>query len=106
MFKKEFNKEYLTETYRKQKKAFFVNLVQGSMIVREYTKKFEDLYKYAKEVYPTEEMKSEKFWDGLHISLHGKLNLYAGTSFRGWAKKAIEEERLDKEFETASHVKS
>ena len=35
--------------------------MQGSMTVREYTDKFEDLYKYAKDVYPTEKMKSEKF---------------------------------------------
>ena len=83
VFKEEFNKEYLTETYWKQKKVSFVNLVQGSMTVREYTDKFEDLYKYAKDVYPTEEMNNKKFWDGLHISLRGKLNFYAGTSFRG-----------------------
>ena len=61
VFKEEFNKEYLTETYRKQKKTSFMNLVQYSMNVREYIDKFEDLYKYAKNVYPTEEMKSEKF---------------------------------------------
>ena len=92
--------------YQKQKKASFVNLMQGSITVREYTNKFEDLYKYAKDVYPTEEMKSEKFWDVLHISLRGKLNLYAGKSIRGWVEKAMEQERLDKELETASHVKS
>ena len=106
VFKEEFNKEYLTEIYRKQKKASFVNLMQGSMTVREYTNKFEDLYKYTKEVYPTEEMKSEKFRDGLHISLRGKLNLYASSYFRGWVKKAMEQERLDKELETTSHAKS
>ena len=72
------------------------------MTVREYTDKFEDLYEYAKDVYPTEEMKSEKFWDGLHISLHGKLNLYAGTSFKGWVDKAMDQERLDKELDYKS----
>ena len=54
------------------------------MTVREYTDKFEDLYKYVKDIYPIEEMKSEKFKDGLHVSLRGKLNLYVGTTFRGW----------------------
>ena len=76
------------------------------MTVREYTDKYENLYKYAKDVYPTEEMKNEKFRDGLHISLRGKLNLYDGKSFRGWVKKAMEQERLDKELETVSRVKS
>ena len=51
-------------------------------------------------------MKSEKFWDGLHISLCGKLNLYAGTSFRGSFEKAMEQERLDRELETVSRANS
>ena len=58
--------------------------------MREYVDKFEDLYKYAKDIYPTKERKSEKFKESLHISLRGKLNLYAGTTFRGWVKKAME----------------
>ena len=35
------------------------------MTVREYTDKFEDLHKYVKDMYPMEEMKSEKFMDEL-----------------------------------------
>ena len=31
--------------------------------------KFEDLYKYAKDIYPIEEKKSEKFRDGLRVFL-------------------------------------
>ena len=38
-----------------------MNMVQGSMIVKEYTDKFENLYKYGKDVYPTEELESENF---------------------------------------------
>ena len=75
------------------------------MTVREYTDKFEDLYKYTKNMYPTEEMKSEKFRDGLNISLRGKLNLYAGTTFRGWVEKAMEQERLDEELEETEQKK-
>ena len=61
IFKEEFNKEYLTENYRKEKLASFISLIQGSMTVREYVDKFEDLYKFAKDIYPTEEKKGEKF---------------------------------------------
>ena len=68
--------------------------------------KFEELYQYAKDMYPTEEAKSDKFRDGLHVSLRGKLNLYTGTTFRGWVEKAMEQERLDKELESAIKVKS
>ena len=57
-------------------------------------------------MYPIEEAKSDKFRDGLHVSLRGKLNLYTGTTFRGWVEKAMEQERLDKELEFATKVKS
>ena len=78
------------ETFQKQRKAAFVNLTQGSMSIRDYADKFEELYQYNKEMYPTEEAKVDKFRDRLHISLRGKLNLYAGTTFRGWVEKAME----------------
>ena len=82
-----------------------MNLVQGSMSVRDYADKFEELYQYAKDVYPTEEAKSDKFRGGLHVSLKGKLNLYAGTTFRGWVEKAMEQERLDDELEETEQQK-
>ena len=44
LFKEEFGREYLTETFQKQRKAAFVNLTQGSMTVRDYMNKFEELY--------------------------------------------------------------
>ena len=56
-------------------------------------------------MYPTEEAKSEKFRDGLHMYLRKKLNLYTGTTFRGWVEKAMEQERLDKELESATKIK-
>ena len=76
------------------------------MSVRDYTDKFEELYHYTKDMYPTEEARIDKFRDGLHISLREKLNLYAGIIFRGWVEKAIEQERLDKELESLTKAKS
>ena len=67
-----------------------MNLVQGTMSVREYTDKFKDLYQYARDIYPTKEAKSDKFRDGLHVSQRGKLYLYVGTTFRGWVEKVME----------------
>ena len=90
LFKEEFGREYLTETFQKQRRAAFVNLTQGSMSVRDYMDKFEELYQYAKEMYPTEEARIDKFRDGLYVSLRGKLNLYASMTFRGWVEKAME----------------
>ena len=76
------------------------------MLVREYTDKFEDLYKYTKDVYPIEQLKNEKFMDGLYVSLRGKLNLYVNNTFKGWVEKVIEHERLDNELETLSRFRS
>ena len=75
------------------------------MTVREYTDKFKDLYQYAKNIYPTEEMRSEKFRDGLHVSLYEKLDLYAGITFRGWIEKAMEQERLNSELKEVEQRK-
>ena len=75
------------------------------MTVREYIDKLKDLYNYAKDIYPTEEKKSEKFLKDLYISLRGKLNLYTGTTFWGWVEKVIEQEKLDKEFKTSTQVR-
>ena len=61
LFKEEFQREYLTENFRKEKLALFISLKQGSMTVREYVDKFEDLYKYARDIYPTDARKGEKF---------------------------------------------
>ena len=57
------------------------------MTVREYTDKFKNLYQYTKYIYPIKEAKSEKFRNRLHVSLRGKLNIYMGTTFRGWVEK-------------------
>ena len=83
--------------------ASFIRLVQGLMIVREYTDKFEDLYKYVKDIYP--EIKIEKFKEGLHIILRCKLNLYTRTTFKGWVEKAMEQEKLEKELEQTMKVR-
>ena len=83
-----------------------MNLTQGLLSIRDYTDKFEELYHYAKDMYPIEEAKIDKFRDRLHVSLRGKLNLYAGTTFRGWVNKAMEQGRLDKELESVTKAKS
>ena len=89
-----------------ERKAAFVNLVQGSTSVRVFMDKFEELYQYVKDTYLIEEAKSKKFWDGLHVSLRGKLNLYVGMTFRGWVEKVIEQEKLNKELESVNKTKS
>ena len=75
------------------------------MMIREYIDKFKNLHKYMKDIYHTEERKSEKFHDGLHVCLRGKLNLYARMTFRGWVEKAIEQKKLYKELDASTQMK-
>ena len=76
------------------------------MIVKEYVDKFEDLCRYAKDIYPTEEMKIEKFKEGLHIILRYKLNLYIVTTFKGQVEKVMEQEKLEKELKQTVKARS
>ena len=99
IFKAEFCKEYLTETYRNNKQDAFIHLIQGSSTVREYVDKFEELYKFATDIFPTEEQKCRRFKKGLRVEIRDGLSLYEGTQFRGWVEKAIEKERLQQEIE-------
>ena len=46
-----------------------MNLTQGLLSIRDYIDKFEELYHYTKDMYPTEEAKIDKFRDGLYVSL-------------------------------------
>lgn len=54
VFKAEFGKEYLTEAFKVERQNEFIALKQVSMTVLEYVDRFEDLYKYAFEIFPTE----------------------------------------------------
>ena len=89
VFKEEFIKEYITKNYRKKKVASFIKLVKGLMTIREYVDKFEDSYKYAKNIYSTQKKKSKKIKQGLLIILRCKLNLYIGT-FRSRVEKTMD----------------
>ena len=68
--------------------------------------KFEELYKFAIYIFPTEEQKFRRFKQGLRVEIRDGLSLYEGTQFRGWVEKAIEKERLQQEIEQERKSKS
>ncbi|XP_055959742.1 uncharacterized protein LOC130014822 [Mercurialis annua] len=106
IFKTEFRREYLTNAYNAERQNEFIALKQGSMTVREYIDKFEELYKFASEIFPTEAQKCYRFKEGLQTVLKNELSLYEGTQFRGWVEKAIEKEKLREELEQESKQKA
>ena len=67
--------------------------------MREYIDRFEDLYKYAFDIFPTEVQKCYRFKEGLQTVLKNELSLYEGQHFRGWVEKTIDKEKLREEIE-------
>ena len=65
VFKAEFCKEYLADAFKVERQNEFIALKQGAMTVQEYMDKFEDLYKYASDIFPTEPQKCYRFKEGL-----------------------------------------
>ncbi|KAG8635772.1 hypothetical protein MANES_16G063550v8 [Manihot esculenta] len=56
--------EYLSGSYRKGKWDAFFRLFQGSLSIREYVDKFEDLYCFVSDILPSEEAKCDRFRHG------------------------------------------
>ncbi|XP_050211504.1 uncharacterized protein LOC126661687 [Mercurialis annua] len=77
-------REYLTEADNAWRQNEFIAQKQGSMAVREYINRFEELY---------------RFKEGLQTVLKNELSLYEGTQFRGWVEKSIENEKLREELQ-------
>ncbi|XP_041017940.1 uncharacterized protein LOC121260163 [Juglans microcarpa x Juglans regia] len=71
-FKNEFKDRFFPNTMRKQKAREFNNLVQGEMTVQQYARKFIELGKFATHLIATEEMRMERFQEGLRreIRIH------------------------------------
>ncbi|KAG8637945.1 hypothetical protein MANES_15G176252v8 [Manihot esculenta] len=55
---------YLSESYRKGKQDAFFKLFQGSLSIREYIDKFEDLYCFVSVILSSEEAKCDRFRQG------------------------------------------
>ena len=96
-FVTEFQKDYISKSYRKGKQDAFFRLEQGGMTVREYIDKFEDLYRFVADMLPSEEYKYDQFLSGLHVTIRSGLASFEGTTYRSLVEKAMEVEKLKKE---------
>ncbi|XP_041016255.1 uncharacterized protein LOC121258783 [Juglans microcarpa x Juglans regia] len=72
-FKKEFNDHFFPNTMRKQKAREFNNLGQGEMTVEQYAWKFIELGKFATHLIATEEMRIERFQEGLRREIRRQV---------------------------------
>ena len=68
-FKVKFLDKYFHITERNDKRKEFLELIQGNMMVREYTTKFKRLCHFTNNVINTSEAKNQKYHQGLSCSL-------------------------------------
>ncbi|XP_021721470.1 uncharacterized protein LOC110689028 [Chenopodium quinoa] len=91
--KKAIRDKFYPAYLKKQKCMEFTNLRKGNMTINEYYNKFIELMKLAPEVLPTEELKAQRFEQGLTLSLQGKLG-GGGVTFK----------TLDEVYGRAAHL--
>lgn len=81
IFVTEFHKEYLSGSYKKAKQEAFFKLTQGSLSVREYADRFEDLYRFVADIMPSKEIKCDRFRSGLQACMRTGIAWYEGNNF-------------------------
>ena len=87
----------MTSTYKKSKQEVFFKLNQGSLSVKKYADKFEDLYRFVAKIMPLEEIKCYRFIRGLKAQLKTGIAWYEGNIFRELVQKALTFEKARNE---------
>ncbi|KAF5458523.1 hypothetical protein F2P56_022546 [Juglans regia] len=101
-FKREFNDRFFPNTMRKQKAREFNNLVQGEMTVEQYARRFIELGKFSTHLIATEEMRIERFQEGLRREIRRQVACLQIPTFQQLVEVATIAEREFIEPITAS----
>ncbi|KAF5442051.1 hypothetical protein F2P56_036924 [Juglans regia] len=72
-FKKEFDDRFFPISMRRQKAREFNDLVQGDMTVEQYARRFMDLGRFAPHLIATEELRVERFQEGLRHDIRRQV---------------------------------
>ncbi|KAJ9170011.1 hypothetical protein P3X46_018148 [Hevea brasiliensis] len=70
--------------------------------IREYVDRFEDLYGFVSEILASEEVKCDRFKQGLHIGIRSSMIWFRGSNFRELVEAALNIEKVrqeEKEYE-------
>ncbi|XP_042961961.1 glycine-rich RNA-binding protein RZ1C-like [Carya illinoinensis] len=92
-FKKEFNDRFFPAFVRRQKEREFTSLVQGSMTVEQYARRFIELGRFATHLIAMEEMQAEYFQDGLRPDIRRMVVCHRITTFHDLVDLATLAER-------------
>ncbi|KAG8651807.1 hypothetical protein MANES_06G025101v8 [Manihot esculenta] len=92
----EFRQEYLSESFRKGKYDAFFRLFQGSLSLREYIDKFEDVYCFVSDMLLYEEAKCDRFRQGLHVNIRSSMTWSRGNNFRELQEEKEYEQKMSR----------
>ena len=69
------------------------------MTVEEYVNRFDDLYQYISDLFPTKVLKIARFKQGLSMAIRSRISMFSFiTTYRGWVDAAREAEAIIKEM--------
>jgi len=73
MFKVEYNRRFFPRSQRQLRVIKFQNLVQGNMIVEQYSVRFMEFARFTANLIPDEESKAERFENGLNPHIRERV---------------------------------
>ncbi|XP_059446561.1 uncharacterized protein LOC132178124 [Corylus avellana] len=79
-FKKEFNDRFFSRAQQLCAKEFH-NLVQGNLTIELYAAKFMELARFALNLVPDEESRTERFQEGLHPRIRDRVTCFEIKDF-------------------------
>ena len=102
---------YFPVTVKNEKRAEFLRLTQRSLTVPQYERKFTELSRFGMQYIPTEQLKIDKFIDGLRREIKGLLVLKEPTTYAAAVRctlvmdKCLEEPQTQQVMGSSSGVK-
>ncbi|KAK6163804.1 hypothetical protein DH2020_000668 [Rehmannia glutinosa] len=73
--------QFFPQAHRNKKTKEFMSLVQGNMKVLDYERKFNQLSRYATHLISTDQMKAERFVEGLRPELSGIVSVLGDVTY-------------------------
>ena len=69
-------------------------MTQGDQSVKDYVAQFDDLYRFVRNLFPINELKIERFKQGLSLGIQSRISLFSFTTYRSWVDTALHAEQL------------
>ena len=57
--------------------------------MKDYVAQFDDLYRFVRNLFPTDDLKIERFKQGLSLGIQYRISLFSFTTYRSWVDAAL-----------------